>query len=73
MNAVQQFRVGAVDVDDALMRADLELLAAVLIFMGRAEDRDDLLFGGQRDRPADLAPLFCIVSTMRCAARSTSS
>ena len=54
MHAVEQLRVGAVDIDDALMRADLELLAAVLILVRGTEDRDDLLLRGQRDGPADL-------------------
>ena len=58
VNAVQKFRVGAVDVDDSLVRADLELLAAVLILMGRAENGYDLLFRRQRDGPADLCARF---------------
>ena len=52
VNAVQQLRIGAVDVDDPLVRADLELLAAVLVLVRRAENGDDLLFGGQRDGAA---------------------
>ena len=37
------------DVDQALVRARLELLAAVLIFVDSAQDRDDLFVGGKRD------------------------
>ena len=32
------------------MRAGLELLTAVLVLVDSAQDRDDLLVGGQRDR-----------------------
>ena len=58
MNAVQKFRVGAVDVDDPLVRTDLELLAAVLVLVRRAKDRYDLLFGGQRNGAADFRARF---------------
>ena len=45
---------GAHDVDEALVRAALELLTAVLVLVDGTQDRDDLGLGGQRDRPGDL-------------------
>ena len=42
------------DVDEALVGAALELLAAVLVFMDGAEDRDDLGLGRQGDGAGDL-------------------
>lgn len=38
------------NVDQTLVRAGLELLTAVLVLVDSAQDRDDLLVGGQRDR-----------------------
>ena len=38
------------NVDQTLVRAGLELLTAVLVPVDSAQDRDDLLVGGQRDR-----------------------
>ena len=58
MHAVQKLCIGAVDVDDPLVGADLKLLAAVLVFVGRAKDGNDLLFGRQRDGAADLCARF---------------
>ena len=43
----------AVDVDEALVAAYLELLAALLVDEGGAVDGDDLLVGGEGDRTAD--------------------
>src|SRR3954449_3085891 len=40
-----------VDVDEALVRADLEVLLRVLVLERRADDRVDVLLGGQRDGP----------------------
>ena len=54
MHAVQKFRVRGVDVDDALVRADFELFAAVFIFVRRAQNGDHFFFGGQGDGAADL-------------------
>src|SRR5512145_505576 len=42
------------DVEQPLVRAHLELLAALLVDMRRAVDRETLDSGGQRDRPAHL-------------------
>jgi len=42
------------DVDETLVGAALELLAAVLIFVDSAEDGDDFLLGGKRDGAGDL-------------------
>ena len=68
VNAVQQLRIGAVDVDDPLVGADLELLAAVLVLVRRAKNGDDLLFGGQRDGAADLCARFLhrVDNALRC-------
>ena len=40
----------AENVDEPLMDAGLELLAGILIFVDRAQDGDDLLLGGERNR-----------------------
>ena len=40
---------GIGDVDQTLVRAALELLAAVLVLVDGAQDRNDLTLGGQRD------------------------
>ena len=42
------------DIDESLVGPLLELLAAVLIFVDCAEDRNDLLLSGQRDRTGHL-------------------
>src|SRR5215210_6427724 len=51
-------RLGAAveDVDDALVRLQLELLARLLVDVRRAEDRPALRLRGERDRPGDLRP-----------------
>ena len=54
MDAVQEPCVGGINVDDSLMGADLELLAAVLVLMGRAENGNHFFFRGQRNGSADL-------------------
>ena len=41
---------GAVDVDDAAVGAGLEVLAGVLVHVGRAQHAVDLALGGQGDR-----------------------
>ena len=41
---------GVEDVDEALVGAHLELLAGVLVLVGRAKYSDDLLLGGKGDR-----------------------
>ena len=45
---------GAHDVDEALVGAALELLAAVLVLVNGTKDRDDLGLGGQGDGSGDL-------------------
>ena len=47
---------GPEDVDQSLVGAQLELLAAVLVLMDGPEYRDDLLLRGQRHRPGDHLP-----------------
>src|SRR4051794_27591093 len=47
-------RGGVDNVEHALMRAHLELLAALLVDVGRAVDREALEAGGQRDGPTHL-------------------
>ena len=42
-----------VDVDKALVAAELELLAALLVYEGRAVNGEDTLMGGQGDRTTD--------------------
>src|SRR3982750_1699714 len=42
---------GLMDVDQPLVRADLEVLARVLVLEGRADDAVDVLLRRQRDRP----------------------
>src|SRR5258708_20050304 len=42
------------DIEQSLMRAHLELLAALLVDMRRTIDREFLDLGPQRDRPAHL-------------------
>ena len=42
------------DVDQSLVSAILELLTAILVLVHCAEDRDDLLLSGKRDRTGNL-------------------
>ena len=47
------------NVDEPLVDAGLELLAGILVFVDRAQDGDDLLLGGERNRaghPGACAP-----------------
>src|SRR5262245_27509726 len=48
---VDGLRRGLEDVEQAPVRADLELLAALLVDVGRAVDGPAVLDGRQRDRP----------------------
>ena len=59
------------DVDQALVGAALELLTAVLVLVDSAQDRDDLLVGGQRG-PETFASVRFAVSTIFSAALSIS-
>src|SRR6185437_13402936 len=43
------------DVDQPLVRAHLEVLAAVLVLVGRTDDAHHVLLGGERHRPDDLS------------------
>ena len=58
------------NVDQTLVRAGLELLTAVLVLVDSAQDRDDLLVGGQRDRAGNASAVRLAVSTIFCAAAS---
>src|SRR5918997_6466233 len=51
---VDRLRGGVDDVDEALVRAHLEVLAGVLVLVGRADDAVDVLLGRQRHRAGDL-------------------
>src|SRR4051795_2204148 len=51
---VDGLRRGVDDVDEALVGAHLEVLAGVLVLVGRADDAEDVLLGGQRHRAGDL-------------------
>src|SRR5438105_5658578 len=51
LQRVDGLRRRLVDVDQPLVRADLEVLARVLVLERRANDAIDVLFGRQRDRP----------------------
>ena len=42
------------EVDQAVVRADLEVLAGVLVDVGRAEDAEDLAPGGEHDGAAEI-------------------
>src|SRR3954447_20172840 len=53
LERVDGLRRGLMDVDQALVRADLEVLARVLVLERRADDAVDVLLGRQRDRPRD--------------------
>ena len=44
---------GTENIDQSLVGSHLELFTAVLILMNSAQDRDDLLFGRQRNGPRD--------------------
>src|SRR5688500_9467248 len=51
---VDRLRRGVEDVDEALVRAHLEVLAAVLVLVRRADDAVHVLLGRQRHRARDL-------------------
>src|SRR5918911_639094 len=51
LERVDRLRRGLVDVDQALVRADLEVLLRVLVLEGRADHAVDVLLGGQRHGP----------------------
>src|SRR5918996_2750505 len=50
LERVDRLRRRLVDVDQALVRADLEVLARVLVLEGRADHAVDVLLRGQRNR-----------------------
>src|SRR5215210_1908269 len=50
---VDRLRGRAVDVDQPLVRPDLEVLPRVLVLERASNDRVDVLLGRQRDRPRD--------------------
>ena len=50
---VDRLRRRRVDVEDALVGAELELLASLLVYEGRAVNRKNLLARGQRYRSAN--------------------
>src|SRR5215471_3136343 len=50
---VDRLRRGIDDVDQALVRAHLEVLARVLVLVRRADNAVDVLLRGQRDRPGN--------------------
>src|ERR1035441_2574489 len=50
---VDGLRRGVDDVNQALVRAHLEVLARVLVLVRRADDAVDVLLRGQRDRPGN--------------------
>ena len=60
------------NVDQTLMSAALELLTAVLILVGSAQNGNDLAIGGQGDGPDTRAPVRFAVSTIFSAAASIS-
>ena len=60
------------DVDQSLVCPLLELLAAVLIFVNSAEDRDHFLLGGSGTGPLTWEPVFLTVSMIFFADASTS-
>ena len=68
---VHRLRRGAVDVDQALVRAHLEVLARVLVLERAADHAVDVLLGGQGTGPVIVAPARCAVSTIWEAERST--
>src|SRR5687767_4345009 len=53
---VDRFRGRAVDVDQALVRAHLEVLARVLVLERTADHAVDVLLGGQRHGAGDRGP-----------------
>src|ERR1700710_2883563 len=53
LERVDRLRRRLVDVDQALVGADLEVLARVLVLERRADDAVDVLLGRQRHRPGD--------------------
>ena len=61
------------NVDQTLMSAALELLAAILVLVGSAQNGNDLTIGGQGDGGPDTrAPVCFAVSTIFSAAASIS-
>lgn len=60
------------NVDQTLMSAALELLAAILVLVGSAQNGDDLTIGGQGMGPDTRAPVCFAVSTIFSAAASIS-
>src|SRR3954452_24073384 len=56
LQRVNGFRRGLEDVDQALVRAHLEMLARVLVLERRANHAVDVLLGRQRHRPRDAGP-----------------
>ena len=56
VDAVEQFRVGRIDVDDSLVRAKFELFAAVLMLMRAAENGHDLALRGKRNGSRNFCP-----------------
>src|SRR5512132_2196520 len=59
LERVDRLRRRLMDVDEPLVRADLEVLARVLVLEWRADHAVDVLLRRQRDRPSDrsTAPL----------------
>jgi hypothetical protein len=53
LQRVDGLRARLVDVDQALVGADLEVLARVLVLERASDHAIDVLLGGQRDRPGD--------------------
>src|ERR1043165_6754201 len=53
LQRVDRLRRGLVDVDQPLVRADLEVLLRVLVLEGRAHDGVHVLLGGERHRAGD--------------------
>ncbi len=56
MSEVDRLRRRVDDVDEPLVGAHLEVLAAVLVLVRRADDRHHVLLGGQRHRADDRRP-----------------
>src|SRR3954447_1495492 len=59
LEGVDGLRGGLVDVDQALVRADLKVLARVLVLEGRADDAVDVLLRGQGNGPGDVRAGAC--------------
>ena len=55
------------NVDQSLVSAILELLTAILVLVYCAEDRDDLLLSGKRDRTGNLCTVSgCNLNNLLC-------